>query len=116
MSELTITYDSEGNNISNINMHFIHAIKALMIQHTMVNVQLPVIFLYKLKAVVNNKICKRKYYCSDILINPTCKDLLIIANDIVEYAKCWDRHFFEGFVVIGLIDDDIIEIDLSLGS
>jgi hypothetical protein len=35
---------------------------------------------------------------------------------MVEYAKCWDHHFFEGFAVIDLINDDMIEIDLSLGS
>ncbi len=59
---------------------------------------------------------KYKKYCSDIPINPTYKDLIIISNDFVEYAECWDRRFFEGVAIIGLIPDNIMEIDLSLGN
>jgi hypothetical protein len=55
-------------------------------------------------------------YSSDNVINPTFKDLLIIANDIVEYAECWDHHFSEGVEIKGLVAGDIMEIYLFIGS
>ena len=57
-----------------------------------------------------------KGYCSDILNKPVYKDLLIIANDIVEYTEDYDHHFFEGLEKKWLIAGDVMEIDLCLGS
>ncbi len=55
-------------------------------------------------------------YCSDILNKPTFKDLLIIANDLIEHTQDYDHCFFEGIEIKGLIAGNIMEIDLFLGS
>jgi hypothetical protein len=46
------------------------------------------------KKIINVNIIVAIKRC-DIITIPTYKDFLIIANDIVEHAKCWDHHFFE---------------------
>ncbi len=51
-------------------------------------------------------------YCSDIIHKPTFKDLLVIANDIIEHTEDYDHCFFEGVEIKGLIAGGIMEIDL----
>ena len=55
-------------------------------------------------------------YCSDTLHKPTFKDLLIVANAIIEHTEDYDHNFFEGIEIKGLITGNIMEIDLFLGS
>ena len=79
MSELNISYDSRGNEYiwyknasyscdKNINDIAFHG----------------------------RCIVYKEGFGSDILNNPTYKDLLLIANDMVEYTDDYDHHFFEG--------------------
>ena len=55
-------------------------------------------------------------YCSGIIDKPTFKDLLIVANDIIEHTENYDHYFFEGIQNKGLITGNIMEIDLFMGS
>ena len=55
-------------------------------------------------------------YCSDILTKPTFKDLLKIADAMIECTKDYDHCFFEGVEIKGLTAGEIMEIDLFLGS
>ena len=41
-------------------------------------------------------------YCSNVLNKPTFKDLLVIANDIIEHTEDYDHCFFEGIEIKGL--------------
>ena len=58
----------------------------------------------------------RNGYCSNVLNKPTFKDLLKIANEIIEHTEDYDHHFFEGIEIKGLTAGGIMEIDLFLGS
>ncbi len=80
MSEYTITYYSEGN-------------KYIKYKHGKRKVKKTI---DKRKDIVNNIKYKKLSFSSDISTNPTFKALLIIANDILEYAKCWDHHSLKG--------------------
>ena len=86
MSGLKLTYDSEGNKY----IRYKHASYSC---DKNIN---DIVLIGKCIAKKEFDKYKKLTFCSDILINPTYKDLLIIANDIVEYAECRDHHFFLG--------------------
>ena len=55
-------------------------------------------------------------YCSNVLNKPTFKDLLKIADAMIEHTEDYDHCFFEGVEIKGLTAGGIMEIDLFLGS
>ena len=79
MSELKISYYSEGNKYiryKNVSYSCDKNINDIA---------------YNGKCIVY-----KEGFSSNIWNNPTYKDLLIIANNIVEYTDDYDHHFFEG--------------------
>ena len=105
MDELIVSYDSEGNEIisySNVVYTCEENINDIAYDGKC--------FVYTKGFDENNG------YCSNVLNKPTFKDLLIIANDIIEHTEDYDHHFFEGLEIKGLTAGGIMEIDLFLGS
>ena len=105
MVELDISYDSDGNE-------FISYKNATYACEENINdiAYDGKCFIYSKRNDVHNG------YCSNFLDKPTFKDLLIIANDIIEHTEDYDHHFFEGIEIKGLTAGNIMEIDLFLGS
>ena len=101
MSELKISYDSEGNK-------YIRYKNASYSCDKNIND-----IAYNGKCIVYTEgFGEYKGYCCDILNKPTFQDLLIIANDRAEYTYHCDHHFFEGVEIKGLIAGDVMEIGL----
>ena len=97
MSELKISYDSDGNE-------FISYKNATYACEENIND-----IAYNGKCFVYSKgFDGHNGYCSNILTKPTFKDLLIIANDIIEHTEDYDHNFFEGIEIKDLITGNII--------
>ena len=55
-------------------------------------------------------------YISDIMINPTWKDIMFIADNQIEATGDYHHVFLEGIETIKEVSNDIYEISLILGS
>ena len=105
MVDLDICYDSDGNE-------FINYKNATYACEANIND-----IAYDGKCFIYSKgFDGNNGYCSKVLYKPTFKDLLIVANDIIEHTADYDHHFFEGVEIKGLTAGRIMEIDLFMGS
>ena len=58
-----------------------------------------------------------KGFVSNILTNPTWRDIMIIANDQIETTKDYHHRFLEGIDEVKIINENgLKQIELSLGS
>lgn len=57
-----------------------------------------------------------KGFMSNILINPTNRELLYIADEIIEKTEDYHHVFYEGIHIKKQITEDIYEAELCLGS
>lgn len=55
-------------------------------------------------------------FMSDILINPTNRQLMYIADKLIEKTEDYHHTFYEGLHIIKEISKDIYEAELMLGS
>ena len=59
---------------------------------------------------------KIRGYMSDILINPTYRDLVKIADEIIKTTEDYHHTFFEEVSIIREISPNLFEISIFLGS
>ena len=105
MDEIIVSYDSDNNEIISYN-NVVYACEENIND-----------IAYDGKCFIYSKrFDSHNGYCSNVLNKPTFKDLLVIANDIIEHTKDYDHCFFEGVEIKGLTAGEIMEIDLFLGS
>ena len=55
-------------------------------------------------------------FTSDVLINPTYRDIFLLCDDIVEATQNFDHTFFEFVTYTKQINEHIHELDVFLGS
>ena len=54
-------------------------------------------------------------YTSDVMINPTYRDIFLLCDDIVEATQDFDHRFFEFVSYSKQINEHIHELDIFLG-
>ena len=105
MDEIIVSYDSDNNEIISYN-NVVYACEENIND-----------IAYDGKCFIYSKgVDGNNGYCSNVLNKPTFKDLLKIADAMIECTKDYDHCFFEGVEIKGLTAGEIMEIDLFLGS